>query len=91
MQIAILVMMYNQAQEGLYCPIKHDQTHQSAFDLFHSLQGTKMSIVKHYKLYEPHLRHLVPNYRVIPIQEEDSSFISIPGFIIEWKSKDKAY
>ncbi len=41
--IADLVLLYNAAQEGLYCPIKKDR---SAFDLFALCLGTKNGFVK---------------------------------------------
>ena len=45
--IADLVLLYNAAQEGLYCPVKKDR---SAFDLLAVCPGTKMVLSNFVKL-----------------------------------------
>jgi hypothetical protein len=47
------VLLYNAAQEGLYCPVKNDR---SAFDLFLLCPGTKNSFDKFCYAHEQRLR-----------------------------------
>ena len=82
--ISDLVLLYNQAQEGLFGACKNDRT---VFDFYAALPGMKMQFIKYCKVFETRLRSLVTSPRVIPVVEDDPTDMSIPGFLPDWKSK----
>jgi hypothetical protein len=49
----VLLLLYNAAQEGLYCPVTNDT---SAFDLFALCPGIKNDFVKFFNAHEQRLR-----------------------------------
>ena len=84
--IANLVLLYNKCMEGQYCmgdPLQ--------FDLFASCTKLKGRFLKYCKAFEPRLRSLVPEYRVIPVNEEQSKKLDIASFITECKTKGEIH
>jgi len=71
MKIADFVLIYNQAQDGLYCS---DKTDHSAWNVY---EGVKAQFAKHGKVFEHRIRSLLPYHRVIPVQEEESTSITV--------------
>jgi hypothetical protein len=75
-----LVLLYNAAQEGLYCPVKNDR---SAFDLFALCPGTKNGFVKFCEAHE-RLRLNLNDFRVIRADAaEGDTYINVGGFLAE--------
>ncbi len=60
--IADLLLLYNAAQKGLYCPVKNDR---SAFDLSAICPGTKNGFVKFCYAHEQRLRINLHYFRMI--------------------------
>jgi hypothetical protein len=79
--IADLVLLYNKCMEGQYC--KGDIL---TFNLYKSCPSLKPQFVRYCKSFEQRLRSLVPDYRVIPVNEEQQTKLDVTGFITEWKS-----
>ena len=80
--IADLVLLYNAAQEGLYCPVKNDK---SAFDLFVLCPGTKNGFVKFCYPHEQRLCTNLHNFRVIRDDAaEGDTYINVGRFLAEW-------
>ena len=75
--------MYNKAQEGIA------KTDRLGFDVYNGIADVKSLWLKYCKQFEPRLRLLVPNFRVTPVAEEESTDIMIPGFIIDPKQNGK--
>ncbi len=84
--ISDIAMMFNQAQEGLYGPSKADC---SVLDLFTTLPGVRELWVKFCKQQEKRLHTLIPHRSIIPTKEDDSTSVSIHGFVKEWKTTIK--
>ncbi len=85
--IADLVLLYNAAQEGLYCPAKNDR---SAFDLFALCLGTKNGFVNFCKAHEQRLRLNLHDFRVIRADAaEGDTYINVGGFLAEWTTGGK--
>ena len=83
--IADLVLLYNKAQEGIA------KTDRIAFDIYNGIAD--VSDVKaqwlryHCKPYEKHLGLLVATLRTIPVVEDESTDVMVPGFTIDPKVK----
>jgi hypothetical protein len=85
--IADLVLLYNSAQEGLYCPVKNDR---SAFDMFALCPGTKNGFVKFCKARKQRLRINMHNFRVLRADAaEGDTYINVGGFLAEWTTGKK--
>jgi hypothetical protein len=85
--IAGLVLLYNAAQEGLYCSVKNDR---SAFDLFALCPGTKNCFVKFCNAHEQRLHHNLHDFRVIRADaDEGDTYINVGGFLAEWTKTRK--
>jgi hypothetical protein len=81
--ISDIVLLYNKAQEGIA------KTDRLGFDIYNGIADVKSLWLKYCKQFEPRLRLLVPNYRVTPVVEGESTDIMIPGFILDPKQKGK--
>ena len=85
--IADLVLMYNRCMDGLYGASKTDIL---SFDFFATMPEMKTQFTKYCKPFEKRLCSLVTSYRVIPVNEEQSTTLDITGFITEWRGKGKS-
>ena len=79
--IADLVLMYNKAQEGI---AKNDRL---GFDIFNGIADVKAQWLKYCKPYEKRLDLLVATFRTIPVVEDESTDVMVPGFIVDPKIK----
>ncbi len=79
-------MLHNKASEGL---IKPDRLR---YDLYSGIVETKANFLKYCKPFEKRIRSLVPTYRVVPAGDgEDSTSVSVPGFLVDAKKTKKPY
>lgn len=77
-------MLHNKASEGL---IKPDRL---GYDLYSGIADTKAFFLKYCKPFEKRIRSLVPNHRVVLAGDgEASTTVSVPGFLVDAKSKSK--
>ena len=60
-----------------------------SFDLYKTCPQLKAPFTKYCKVFETRLRSLVPEYRVLPVNEEQSTKLDVAGFITEWKAVGK--
>ena len=82
--ISDLVLLHNKASEGL---VKTDRV---GYDLYSGIADTKALFIKYCKQYERRIRTLVPVHRVVPAGDgEDSTTISVPGFVVDAKAPKK--
>ena len=82
--ISDLVLLHNKASEGL---VKTDRV---GYDLYSGIADTKALFIKFCKQYERRIRTLVPVHRVVPAGDgEDSTTISVPGFVVDAKAPKK--
>ena len=79
--IADLVLLYNKAQEGI---AKNDRL---GFDIFNGIADVKAQWLKYCKPYEKRLDLLVATFRTIPVVEDESTDVMVPGFIVDPKIK----
>ena len=73
--------MYNKAQEGI---AKNDRL---GFDIFNGIVDVKAQWLKYCKPYEKRLDLLVATFRTIPVVEDESTDVMVPGFIVDPKIK----
>jgi hypothetical protein len=79
--ITDLVLLYNAAQESLYCPVISDSR---AFDLFALCPSTKKDFVKFCDAHEQRLRLNLHDFRVVRADAaEGDTYINIGGFHAE--------
>ena len=77
-------MLHNKASEGL---IKPDRL---GYDLYSGIADTKAFFLKCCEPFEKRIRSLVPNHRVVLAGDgEASTTVSVPGFLVDAKSKSK--
>ena len=77
-------MLHNKAAEGL---AKNDRV---GYDIYSGIADTKALFLKYCKPFEKRLRSMLPTYRVVPDGDgEDSTTVSIPGFLIDAKAKKR--
>ena len=81
--ISDLVFMYNKATEG------QAKNEPFGFDLFYGLPREKKAFIKFCKPFQHRLCPHVATYSIIPADEQASTYISIPGLIVEVKKKGK--
>ena len=74
-------MLYNKAQEGI---AKNDRL---GFDIFNGIADVKAQWLKYCKPYEKRLDLLVAMFRTIPVVEDESTDVMVPGFIVDPKIK----
>ena len=79
--IADLVLLYNKAQEGI---AKIDRL---GFDIYNGIADVKAQWLKYCKPYEKRLDLLVAMFRTIPVVEDESTDVMVPGFIVDPKIK----
>jgi hypothetical protein len=60
-----------------------------SFDLYKTCPQLKAPFTKYCKVFETRLRSLVPEYRVLPVNEEQTTKLDVAGLITEWKSNGK--
>lgn len=85
-EISDLVMLHNKASEGL---VKSDRV---GYDIYSEIADTKALFLKCCKQFERRIRTLVPSHRVVPAGDgEDSTTISVPGFVVDAKAKKKTF
>ncbi len=53
---------------------------------FAGVPGIKAPFIKFCKAFEKRLRSSVPSHRVIPVNEEQPTYLDVAEFITEWKS-----
>ena len=51
--------------------------------------NVKDSFKTYFKFYANCIGALKPEYRILPINEEEPTTISVPGFILQWKGEKK--
>ena len=84
MAISDFVMLHNKASEGLV------KTDRSVYDIYAGITDTKVLFLKYCKPFEQRLRSMVPTHRVVPTGDgEESTTVSILGFLIDPKAKGK--
>jgi hypothetical protein len=57
--------------------------------LFATLPGDKELWIKFCKQHKQRLRILVPHHRIIRMKEDDSTSVSVSGFVKKWKTTIK--
>jgi hypothetical protein len=75
--ISDLVLLHNKSTE---CQAKKDPL---GLDVYEKLADLKREFIKYCKPFETSLRKNVPSHRVIAQEEEQSTDIMIPGFIVD--------
>jgi hypothetical protein len=80
--IADLVLLYNKCMKGQYGKVD-----VLSFDLYKSCPQLKAQFARYCKVFEHRLRSLVPTYRVLSLNEEQSTKLDVVGFIMEWRGR----
>ena len=84
MAISDFVLLHNKAAEGLV------KSNRVGYDIYSDIADTKALFLKYCKPYEKRLASMVQTIRVVPSGDgEDSTTISIPGFLVDPKTKGK--
>ena len=84
MAISDFVLLHNKAAEGLV------KSNRVGYDIYSDIADTKALFLKYCKHYEKRLASMVQTIRVVPSGDgEDSTPISIPGFVVDPKTKSK--
>jgi hypothetical protein len=79
-------MLHNKASEGL---VKTDRV---GYDLYSGIADTKALSLKFCRQFERRICSLVPIHRVVPAGDgEDSTTISVLGFVVDAKVKKKTF
>ena len=76
-------MLHNKATEG---QAKNDSL---SVDVFDKIADMKKEFIKYCKPFESRLRSNVKSHRVIALNEEQSTDIMIPGFIVDKQARGK--
>ena len=84
MAISDFVLLHNKATEGL---VKKDRL---GYDIYSDIADMKALFLKYCRPYEKRLASMVQTIRVVPSGDgEESTTISIPGFLVDPRSKGK--
>ena len=82
--ISDLVLLHNKATES---QAKNDSL---SVDVFDKIPEAKKEFIKYCKAFEPRLRTNVKSHRVIALDEEQSTDIMIPGFLVDKQARGKS-
>ena len=82
MAISDFVLLHNKAAEALA------KTDRVGYDFYSGIADSKALFLKYCKPFEKRSRSMVPTHRVVPAGDgEDPTSVSIPGFLVDAKSK----